>query len=141
MTGSTSEGMCGNQDHHDSDFLLTARHFKLYIPRRNNIKNPPLLLLHDNEDYVASFFVEEDEDFQGYVKLSLAEVKTKYYVSLVHATRMYDDKCYLTNSRIMKLLYQLHAEAWQGNIKLEINQTLELCEKRVIHIQTTLKTN
>jgi hypothetical protein len=32
MTGSTSEGMCGNQDHHDSDFLLTARHFKLYTP-------------------------------------------------------------------------------------------------------------
>ena len=46
---------------------------------------------------------------------------------------MYDDKCYLTNSRIMKLLYQLHAEVWQDNIKLEINQTLELCEKRVIH--------
>jgi hypothetical protein len=64
----------------------------------------------------------------------LAEVKTKYYVSLVHDTRMYDDKRYLTNSRIMKLLYQLHAEVWQGIIKLEINQTLELCEKRVLVI-------
>jgi hypothetical protein len=103
------------------DILSYTLHVETIL---NNIKNPPLLLLHDNEDYVASFFVEEDEDFQGYVKLSLAEVKTKYYVSLVHDTRMYDDKCYLTNSRIMKLLYQLHAEVWQDNIKLEINQTL-----------------
>jgi hypothetical protein len=76
LTGSTSEGMCGgiysNHSHRDSNCLLTGRNIKLCTPRTNNINNPPLLLLHYNEDYDASCFVEEDDNFPGYVKLSLA---------------------------------------------------------------------
>ena len=80
MAGSTSEGMCGgiydNQRYHDFDTVYTIRDIKLYTPCTNNINNPPLLPLHDNEDYDACCFVEEDENFPAYVKLSLAEVKT-----------------------------------------------------------------
>ena len=79
LTGSTSEGLCGglynNKSHHNYDFLFTHSNIKSYTPRTRNINNPPLLLLHDNEDYDASFFVEDD-NFQGYVKLPLAELKT-----------------------------------------------------------------
>ena len=81
IAGSTSEGMCGgiysDKSHHDYDFLLTYSHIKLYTPRTNSINNPPLfpLPLHDNEDCDASCFVEEDDNFPGYVKLPLAEVK------------------------------------------------------------------
>jgi hypothetical protein len=68
-----SEGICGdiysNQSHHDYDMLLTLRNIKLYTPRTNNINNHPLLPLHDNEDYDACCFVEEDDNFPGYVKL------------------------------------------------------------------------
>ena len=101
ITGSPSDGMCSgiysDQSHHDHDVLITAKKIKLYTPRTNNINNPPLLLLHDNEDYTASCFVEEDDNFPGYVKLSLAEVKTKYS-KLVLSTKMKDDKLYLSNS-------------------------------------------
>ena len=79
LTGSTSEGLCGglynNKSHHYYDFLFTHGNIKLYTPRTKNINNAPLLLLHDNEEYDASFFVEDD-NFQGYVKLPLAELKT-----------------------------------------------------------------
>lgn len=61
LTGSTSEGLCGglynNKSHHDYDFLFTHSNIKLYTPRKKNINNPPLLLLHDNEYYDASFFL------------------------------------------------------------------------------------
>jgi hypothetical protein len=74
MTGSQLEGMCGGiyniKSHHDCDLLLTSKHFKLCTPRGNNIKNPPLLVLHVNEEYDAFFFVEEDDNFPGYIKLS-----------------------------------------------------------------------
>ena len=103
LTGSKSEDICGsvyfNHGHHDFDFLLTNRNIKLYTPRTNNI-NPPLLLLHDNKEYDASCFVEEDDKFPGYVKLSLAEVKTDC-VYLDHCKRMNDDKLYLSNSVIL----------------------------------------
>ena len=76
--------MCGgiysDKSHHDYDFLLPYSHINLYTPRTNiiNIINNPRLFplpLHDNEDYDASCFVEEDDNFPGYVKLPLAEVK------------------------------------------------------------------
>ena len=109
ITGSTSEGMCagiyGNQSPHDTDCLFTGRNIKLYTPRTNNINNPPLLLLDDNEDYDASCFVEEDDNFPGYVKLSLAEVKTDC-VFLDYCTRMNDDKRYLSNSGVMDEFYK-----------------------------------
>jgi len=76
LTGSKSEGMYGgfysNKSHYDIDLLFTIRDFKLYPSRTNNVNNPSPLLLHDNEDYVASFFVEEDDNFPGYVKLARA---------------------------------------------------------------------
>ena len=61
--------MCGgvysNKIHHDHDFLVSVRNIKLCTPppRTNNINNPALLFLHYNEDYDASFFVEEDDNF------------------------------------------------------------------------------
>jgi hypothetical protein len=104
ITGSTSEGMCGGMYNtkrkHDCDLLYTARHIKLYTPRTNNTDNPPPLLLHGNEDYHASFFVEEDDNFPGYVKLSLAEVKTNC-VYLDHCRRMNDGKLYLSSYMVM----------------------------------------
>ena len=75
ITGSTSECICGgiysNQSHHNYDMLPTLGNIKLYTPRTNNINNHPLLPLH--EDYDACCFVEEDDNFPGYVKLLLAE--------------------------------------------------------------------
>jgi hypothetical protein len=111
ITGSTSDGLCGginnNQSHHDYDFVFTARKIKLYTPRTNKINIPPLLLLHDNEDYDASFFVEEDDNFPGYVKLSLAEIKSNCTV-LNHCRRMNDDKLYISNSIMMDFLHGKH---------------------------------
>ena len=97
---STSEGMCGgiynNKRHNDYDLLFTYRYFKLYTPGEIITNNPP----NDNVDYDASFLVEEDDNFPGYVKLSLAEVKTNC-VYLVHCTRINDEKLYLLNYMIM----------------------------------------
>jgi hypothetical protein len=94
IAGSTVEGMRGgiysNQRHGgDDDLLFRKRTIKLYPPHKNNVNNPPRLLIHDNEDYVVSCFVEEDDNFPGYVKLSLAEV---------NCTNIIDDKLYLPNS-------------------------------------------
>ena len=71
-------GIYGNQSNHDYYCLVTVGNIKLYTPCTNNINNPPVLPLHDNEDYDASFFVEEDDNFPGYVKLSLAEVNKSF---------------------------------------------------------------
>jgi hypothetical protein len=99
--------MCGdvynNQSHHDFDFLISASNIKLYTPRTNNINNPPLLLLDDNEEYDASCFFEEDDNFPGYVKLSLAEIKT--FAFLYFCGRMNYDKHYLSNFIIMDSFY------------------------------------
>jgi hypothetical protein len=35
-------------------------------------------VLHVNEEYDAFFFVEEDDNFPGYIKLSLAKEKSNY---------------------------------------------------------------
>ena len=109
LTGSSSEGMCGglysNQSHHDTDCLITGRYVKLYTPRTNNVNNPTPLLLDDNAEYVASFFAEEDVNFPGYVKLSLAEVKANY-LDVIHYTIMKDDKLYLSNSMMMEILHK-----------------------------------
>ena len=104
ITGSTAEGLQGGiyHDQGDSDFdiVFTPRIIKLYTPRKNNINNLPLLLLLDNEDYEASFYVDEDVNFPGYVKLSLAEVKANS-VYLDYCTRMNKDKLYLSNSMMI----------------------------------------
>jgi hypothetical protein len=134
ITGSPSEGLCGgiynNPVNHDTDLLFTIRNIKLCPPRRSNINNPPLL--HDNEDHDASFFVEEGEEFPGYVKLSLAKEKTNC-VYVDRCKIMYDDKWYLSNSRIMEVFNQPTAKGRQDSIKLEVDQILELCEKRDIN--------
>jgi hypothetical protein len=109
ITGSVSEGMCGGMHmehtHADFDFVCTARNIKLCTPRTNNVNNPPLLLLNDNGDYDAYFFVEEEDNCPGYVKLLLAEMKTNCAV-LGLCRRMNDDKRYLSNSNIKDLFYQ-----------------------------------
>ena len=114
LAGSTSEGICGgiynDQNYHDYDLLFTTRKIKLYTPRTNTINNPPLLPLHDNEDYDASFYVEEDDNFPGYVKLSLAEMKTNC-VYLDHCRKMNDDKLYLANSVIIDSQYELFVKS------------------------------
>ena len=93
LTGSMAEGMCGgiygDRGHYDVDSLCRFGDIKLYTPRADNINNTPPLLLHGNEDYDASYFVEEDDNFPGYVKLSLAEVNTSS--ALIHFTAMYDE--------------------------------------------------
>jgi hypothetical protein len=108
LTGSAADGMFGhvsdNGSNYDFDFVTTSRHIKLYTPRTNNINNPPLLQLDDNEEYDVSCFVEEDDNFPGYVKLSLAEGKTnRAFLDLCR--RMKDNKLYLPHSIIMDLFH------------------------------------
>jgi len=121
IAGSTSEGMCGgiysDQIHYDFDMLFTTRKIKLCTPRTNNINNPPLSLLSGNEYYDAFFFIKEDNNFPGYVKLSLAEAKTKF-VYLHHCTRMNDDKLYLSNSMIMNSFCKRLAQSLDNCIPL-----------------------
>ena len=97
ITGSASEGLHGgiyyDSSLHDCDSVSTESDIKLYTPSTYNINNPPLLKLDDNEDYDASFFVEEDDNFPGYVKLSLAEANQNS-VYLDQCRRMNDDKLY-----------------------------------------------
>jgi hypothetical protein len=102
--------------------LLTLINIKLCTPRTNNINNHPLFPLHDNEDYDAFFFVEEDDNFPGYVKLSLAEVKTNC-VYLKCCTRMNDGKLYLSNSMMMDSLYKKTGE--DSIIPIEMHPMLE----------------
>ena len=68
MKGCTSESMCGgiynNKNYNDFEFLLTDSNIKLYTPRTNNINNPPLLSLHDNAYYYASFLLKKMTTFQ-----------------------------------------------------------------------------
>ena len=96
-----------NYDHipQDIDTLITIRNIKLYTPCENNISNPPLLVLNDNEDYDASFLVEEDDKFPGYVRLSLMEKKNNG-VYLEHCTKVNNDKLYLSNSMIKDYLHE-----------------------------------
>ena len=102
LRGSVADGMCGgmynNKSDHDYDMVCTIRKIKLFTPRINNTSNPPLLRLHDNVDYDASCSVEEDDNFPGYVKLSLAKPKNNS-VYLNHCRRI-NDKLYLSNSLI-----------------------------------------
>ena len=85
--------------------MIVYAELELYTLRTNNINNPPLLPLHDSEDYAACCFVVEDENFPGYVKLSLAEMKTNS-IYLNHFTRMNDGKQYLPNSMMMDYSYK-----------------------------------
>jgi hypothetical protein len=124
MAGSNSEGLCGGiygeQTRHDSDCLLTGRNIKLSSPCTNNINHPPLLLLDDNEDYDVCCFVEEDDNFPGYVKLSLAEVKR----NCAHCTRIYDDKQYVPNSFVMGGVQAILANPMTHSIPLEFDRSL-----------------
>jgi hypothetical protein len=100
--GSRAEGMCGgvhNKSDHDHDLLFTMRSIKLFTPRTNNTDNPTPSLLHDNVDYDASFYVEEDDNFPGYVKLLFAEVKSNS--DYLHHCRRINDKMYFSNSAMM----------------------------------------
>ena len=133
IKGSVSEGMCGginnNENLHDYDFLFTHSNIKLYTPPHgNDISNPPQLLLHDNEDYDASFFVEDDGNFPGYVKLSLAEMITNC-VYLDYCTRMNDDKLYLSNSKIMDLRYEPLIKPMIGHIQIHGYRIVGACPK------------
>jgi len=143
MRGSLAEGMAGgmynNKSDHDYDMLTTYRHIKLYTPRTNNINNPPLLLLHDNVDYDASFFVEEDDNFPGYVKLSLAEVKTNC-VDLYHCRRM-DDKFLLSNSVMMANLCEQYdkSSTTYTDAPPQVRRLIDICTK--IDINGPAQTN
>jgi hypothetical protein len=121
LTGSISVGMGGgcynNHSHLDIDFVFTDRNVRFYTPRTNNINNPPLLMLDANEEYDASFFVDEDDNFPGYVKLSLAETKTNCTL-LDHCRRMNDDKHYLSNSMAMDSCYDQLAKIMKQNGRL-----------------------
>jgi hypothetical protein len=59
--------------------------------------------MHENEDYDLYCLVEEDDNFPGYVKLSLAEEKNDY-VYLDHCRRMNEDKLYLSNSMMRDII-------------------------------------
>jgi len=113
-------GIYGKQTHHDSDCLLTGRNIKLCTPRTNNINNPRLQLLDDNEDYDICCFVEEDDNFPGYVKLSLAEVKQNCF----HCTRIYDDKLYVSNSMVMGGVYTILANPSKHSLPFEFDRSL-----------------
>ena len=137
LTGSTSEGLCSRfyvyQNPRDSDFLLTDRRIKLYTPRTSNTNNPPLLLLDANEEYDASFFVEEDDNFPGYVKLSFAEVKTNS-LDLIHYTIMYENKLYLSNSMMMGSLYEELVKQMKGCIiRIKLDRSLDTWQQIYIN--------
>ena len=122
--GSTVEGMRGgiysNQRHGgDDDLLFRKRTIRLYPPHRNNVNNPPLLLIHDIEDCVVSCFVEEDDNFPGYVKLSLAEV---------NCTNIIDDKLYLPNS-VGIIFFNMNKPS-TSSIPNNFDTLLDACQKR-----------
>jgi hypothetical protein len=121
ITGSASEGMCdgvyNNKSNHDYDMLMTVNAIKLYTPRTNNVNNTPLLPLHDNEDYLPPCFVEEDDNFPGYVKLSLTEVQTN------------DDKHYFSNSMMMDAMSKKLVESWKGWNQFEFGGLFEPVQK------------
>jgi hypothetical protein len=149
LTGSISEGMCGgiynNYRNHDFDFVFTDRNIKLHTPRTNNVNNPPLLLLDANDEYDASFFVDEDDKYPGYVKLSLAEIKTNCTL-LDHCTRMNDDKQYLSNSIAMDSTYDQLTKIMKKNARfsppwqtIDINGPAHTIHKKdfIGHTRTT----
>ena len=120
IKGSISEGMYGgiyyNHRNPDFDFLITCKNIKLCIPRTNNINNPPLLKLDANKEYDASCFVDEDDKFPGYVKLSLAKIKTNCTL-LKYCTKLNDGKLYLSNSMVMDSCYDQLVKLMKLNIR------------------------
>ena len=127
IVGSASEGMCGGvyieHSHVDLDFVLTARNIMLCTPRTNNVNNPPLSLPNDNGDYDVSFFVEEEDNCPGYVKLLLAEMKTNS-AFLGLCRRMNDGKRYLSNSNIKDSFYEKSVRSLK-----KFNRFYPPCEK------------
>ena len=90
-----------------------------------------MLLLPDNEDYEAFVFVEEDDNFPGYVKLSLAEVK-KTYLILSYFMIMIDDKLYLSNSMAMHFLNEPLDKSWNyTSILFALHQIFDECQKGI----------
>jgi hypothetical protein len=127
IAGSTVEGMRGgiysNQRHGgDDDLLFRKRTIKLYPPHKSNVKNPLPLLIHDNADYVVSCFVEEEDNFPGYVKLSLAKV---------NCTNTIDDKQYLPNSVGMNLFDMTKPS--KSSIPNDFDTQLDAFQKRDIN--------
>ena len=111
ITGSTSEGMrngmYNERKNDDCDIVTTNSNIKLCTSPTNNVNNPSLLLQDDNEEHDVSFFVVEEDNCPGYVKLLLAEVKTNCaYVYVACCKRMDDNKCYLSNSKMKDLIYK-----------------------------------
>jgi hypothetical protein len=71
-------------------------------------------------------FAEKDDNFPGYVKLSLAEVKAND-INWVHVARMIDDKLYLSNSLIMDSVYKhISVEKFKNVIPLQEDRLLLL---------------
>jgi hypothetical protein len=126
IAGSSAEGMrsgfYGNERNGDIDILFRNRMIKLYTPSaNNNISNPPLLPLLDNEGYVASCFVEEDDNFPGYVKLSLMEVNGKNM----------NDKLYLPNYVGMDFVNVTKPS--KASIPNDFDAFVDICQKRDIN--------
>jgi hypothetical protein len=126
IAGSSAEGMrsgfYGNERNGDIDILFRNRMVKLYTPSaNNNISNPPLLPLLDNEGYVASCFVEEDDNFPGYVKLSLMEVNCKNM----------NDKLYLPNYVGMDFVNVTKPS--KASIPNDFDAFVDICQKRYIN--------
>jgi hypothetical protein len=127
IAGSTAEGMRGgiysNQRHvGDDDLLIRKGTIKLYPPHKNNVNSPLPLPIHDNEDYVVSCFVEEDDNFPGYVKLLLAEV---------NGTDIIDDKVYLPNYVGMNVFNMTKPS--KSSTQNDFDTLLDACQKRDIN--------
>jgi hypothetical protein len=87
-----------------------------------------LLPLHDNENYDASYIVEEDDNFPEYVKLSFAEEKNKC-AYLNHCTRMNDGKLYLSNYMMIDSLYANIVKPMKDYIiPFELERSLNTCQ-------------
>ena len=133
MKGSTADGMRGGfysaKNHHDFDILFTHINIKLYNPRAHNIINVLLVLLQHIEEHYPSFFVEEDDNFPGYVKL--AQVKTNC-VYLDHSS-MDDDKLYLSNSRMMDWLIDGLLKLSKASVPINFHSYLDVMKKCDTH--------
>ena len=81
LTGSSADGMRGGlfyvNGNSDYDALFTFRNIKLYNPRPHNISNLVSAVQQNIEERHLSLFVEEDDNFPGYVKL--VELKKHMY--------------------------------------------------------------
>ena len=132
LTGSSAEGMRGGlfyvKDNSDYDALFTFRNIKLCNARAHNIINLLPVVQQNIEERHISVFVEEDDNFPGYVKL--VELKN-IYMHLKHGS-MDDDQLYLSNSIILNILNELPIllkDAFPTDLWL----SFDACKKADIH--------